>query len=84
MLPGSTDDIPRKLPTQRHPSNRLVIITLICVTFPVELVFLGILRAFGWLRFPILFVLFSIVFFCIAVRVFLFIFTFRIYQHFVP
>ena len=42
-------------------------LTLLCVTFPVELIFLGVLRALGWLHFSILFVLFSILFFCIAV-----------------
>lgn len=44
-------------------------ITLICVTFPVEIIFLAVLRGFGWLHFPLLFVVFSVVFFCIAVSV---------------
>jgi solute carrier family 41 len=42
-------------------------LTLLLVTLPVELIFLGTLRAFGWLRPPLIFVLFSLVFFCIAV-----------------
>jgi len=50
-----------------YPSPRLVLITLLCVTFPVELIFLGLLRALGWLQLPIVFVLFSVLFFCIAV-----------------
>ncbi|EIN07878.1 Mg transporter [Punctularia strigosozonata HHB-11173 SS5] len=53
----------------RQPSPRLVMLTLLLVTFPVELVFLGTLRALGWLRPPVLFVAFSVLFFCIAVSV---------------
>ncbi|TCD68000.1 hypothetical protein EIP91_011669 [Steccherinum ochraceum] len=74
-LPISTDDLVSQKPASRkhHPSSRLVMITLLCVTFPVEVIFMGVLRGFGWLHFPILFVIFSLVFFCIAVVVSLFI-----------
>lgn len=65
-LPTSAEDLSRQS-SRPQPSPRLVMITLLCVTFPVELVFLGTLRALGWLRLPILFVIFSIVFFCVAV-----------------
>ncbi|KAH8100273.1 Mg transporter [Cristinia sonorae] len=67
-LPTSSDDFTQK-PPSHQPSSKLVMITLLCVTFPVEIIFLGVLRAFGWLKFPILFVIFSVVFFCIAVVV---------------
>lgn len=42
-------------------------ITLLCVTFPIEIAFLATLRALGWLRVPVIFLIFSLMFFCIAV-----------------
>ncbi|KAF9265966.1 hypothetical protein L218DRAFT_956933 [Marasmius fiardii PR-910] len=51
------------------PSPKLVTITLLLITLPVELVFLSILRGLGWLRLPIFFVLFSVGFFCVAVLI---------------
>ncbi|KAI0078969.1 hypothetical protein K474DRAFT_1738766 [Panus rudis PR-1116 ss-1] len=66
-LPVSTDDFAEQKHPKHNPSSKLVMITLLCVTFPVELVFLSVLRALGWLHFPLTFVLFSILFFCIAV-----------------
>ena len=41
--------------------------TLLVVTLPVEVIFLGVLNAFGWLNLHVLFVAFSIMFFCCAV-----------------
>jgi len=64
-LPVSTDDLSK--PSRPAPSSRLVIITLLCITFPVELIFLGVLSALGWLRLPIVFLVFSVLFFCVAV-----------------
>jgi solute carrier family 41 len=43
-------------------------LTLLLITLPVEVVFLGILDGLEWLKLPILFVGFAIVFFCCAVR----------------
>ncbi|KAJ7491040.1 Mg transporter [Mycena latifolia] len=50
-----------------EPSPRLVMITLLIVTLPVEIIFLSILAGLGWLRLPLAFVALSVVFFCIAV-----------------
>lgn len=43
-------------------------LTLVLVTFPIEVAFLATLRAVGWLRVPIIFLILSVAFFCIAVR----------------
>ncbi|EGN96398.1 hypothetical protein SERLA73DRAFT_186115 [Serpula lacrymans var. lacrymans S7.3] len=51
----------------KEPSPRLVMLTLLLVTLPIEVAFLSTLRALGWLRLPIIFALFSVVFFCCAV-----------------
>jgi len=51
----------------REPSPLLSMITLLIITIPVEIIFLSILNALGWLKLPILFTLFSIVFFGCAV-----------------
>ncbi|KZT18819.1 hypothetical protein NEOLEDRAFT_1142857 [Neolentinus lepideus HHB14362 ss-1] len=51
-----------------EPSARLVMITLLLVTLPVELIFLGILHGLGWLQLPILFVISAVIFFCCAVH----------------
>lgn len=56
-----------------EPSARMVMITLILVTIPVEIIFLSILRLLGWLTLPFVFVAFSVVFFCCAVTASLFI-----------
>lgn len=42
--------------------------TLLFITIPIEVIFLAILRLFGWLQTPFLFVALSILFFCCAVR----------------
>lgn len=51
----------------KQPTPRLVMITLLLVTLPVELIFLAALRVLGWLHLPFLFVAFSMVFFCVCV-----------------
>jgi solute carrier family 41 len=63
----------KPLPGTREASPRLVMITLMIVTLPVEVIFLSILRALGWLRMPFTFVAFSLLFFCCAVAASLFI-----------
>ncbi|KAJ3521405.1 hypothetical protein NMY22_g12334 [Coprinellus aureogranulatus] len=50
-----------------EPSRKLVMITLLLITIPVEIIFLTILNAFGWLKIHIFFILFSVLFFCCAV-----------------
>ncbi|CAA7260901.1 unnamed protein product [Cyclocybe aegerita] len=50
-----------------EPSPLLTMITLLVITIPVEMIFLSILNALDWLNLPILFVAFSILFFCVAV-----------------
>jgi cation transporter-like permease len=49
------------------PNPNLVMITLLLVTIPVEVIFLATLHWLGWLRLPILFAVFSVIFFCCAV-----------------
>ncbi|KAI0699660.1 hypothetical protein BC835DRAFT_1405045 [Cytidiella melzeri] len=65
----SADDLsaPKTLPSEPPPSSRLVMITLCCVTFPIEIAFLATLRALGWLRVPFIFLASSLLFFVIAV-----------------
>ncbi|CAK5279184.1 unnamed protein product [Mycena citricolor] len=54
-------------PARREPSTKVVMLVLLLVTIPVEMIFLGILAGLNWLRPPVMFVAFSIVFFCTAV-----------------
>ncbi|KAK2460686.1 hypothetical protein APHAL10511_007156 [Amanita phalloides] len=54
-------------------SPRLAMITLLLVTLPVEIVFLSILQALGWLHPSFIFATFSVFFFCCAVLASLFI-----------
>ena len=56
-----------KPPGPPSPSPRLVMVTLLCITFPIEVAFLSTLGAIGWLRVPFIFMVFSLSFFCIAV-----------------
>ncbi|OJA11197.1 hypothetical protein AZE42_06241 [Rhizopogon vesiculosus] len=79
-LPGSVGSIfVSRLSTALHaasantalhksdPSPRLVMITLILITIPIEILFLCTLRALGWLKLPIIFAILSVLFFCCAV-----------------
>lgn len=66
---ASTESVHRT-PPAHQPSPRLVMITLIFVTLPIEVAFLATLRALGWLTLPVIFLLFSLMFFCVAVRKF--------------
>ncbi|KAJ3524688.1 hypothetical protein NM688_g8519 [Phlebia brevispora] len=49
LMPTSQDDLD-KPPSPPSPSPKLVMITLICVTFPIEVAFLATLRTLGWLH----------------------------------
>ncbi|KAG6897870.1 hypothetical protein C0992_009668 [Termitomyces sp. T32_za158] len=49
-----------------EPSTRVVMITLALIALPVDILFLCVLRALGWLRLPFTFVFFSVVFFFCA------------------
>ncbi|KAF8643554.1 hypothetical protein AX16_008942 [Volvariella volvacea WC 439] len=64
-----------KMRAEQHPepSAKLVMITLLIITIPVEIIFLSILRLFGWLGAPFTFVVLSVLFFCCAVLVSFFI-----------
>ncbi|KAF5343539.1 hypothetical protein D9758_012934 [Tetrapyrgos nigripes] len=52
---------------KQEPSTMLVMVTLMVITLPVEIIFLAMLRGFGWLRLPFMFVASSVLFFCCAV-----------------
>ncbi|KAL1742222.1 Mg transporter [Schizophyllum fasciatum] len=64
---------PSALATKMPPPPLTVALTLLIITLPVELVFLTVVRGLGWLQLPILFVGSSVVFFCMAVAISLFI-----------
>ena len=54
---------------KHHPKPRLVLTTLVVVSLPIEMVFLGCVVAFGWIHLPFLFMVLKILFFLIAVRI---------------
>ena len=45
------------------------------VTLPVEIIFLTILHALGWLKLPFIFIAFVTLFFCCAVSLFFVVFA---------
>ena len=53
---------------KHHPTPRLVLMTLVAVSLPVEIIFLVCVVAFGWIHLPFLFMVLQIGFFLIAVR----------------
>ena len=61
-------DIEPKHDERHHPSTRLTLLTLIAVSVPVEMAFLGCVTAVGWINLPFVFVALQIAFFLIAVR----------------
>jgi len=69
----STVSIQKWTDDKSQPSSRLVMIILSTVTFPIAIAFLAILCAVGWLKVPILFIVFFVVFFSVAVVASLFI-----------
>lgn len=62
-----TQSLTLSAPPKHTPSARLVGLTLLFVTFPIELLFLAAIRALGWLHLPFGFLALSVVFFCVAV-----------------
>ncbi|GJE88039.1 magnesium transporter [Phanerochaete sordida] len=66
-LPCASADVFPKAPAMPSSEIRIVMLTLPCVTFPIEVAFLVTLRAVGWLRVTVFFLIVSIGFFCIAV-----------------
>ncbi|KAJ7063623.1 Mg transporter [Mycena amicta] len=54
-------------PKPKPPSDRVVMLTLLAVTVPIEVIFLAVLSSLGWLHLPLLFGVFSVIFFCVAV-----------------
>jgi len=59
--------------TSTDPSSNLVMMTLIAITIPVEIIFLSVLHVLGWLSSPLVFIIFSIIFFCCAVTLSLYV-----------
>jgi len=59
-------------PRSKEASPLLVMITLMIITLPVEVIFLSMLRALGWLKLPFVFVASSVLFFCCAVSCIMF------------
>ncbi|KAH9842512.1 uncharacterized protein C8Q71DRAFT_733161 [Rhodofomes roseus] len=62
ILPSSADH-------KVHPSPHLVMTTLLVVGFPIQLVFLVFIYAFGWIHLPFIFVVLEILFYCTAVAI---------------
>ncbi|RDX52887.1 hypothetical protein OH76DRAFT_1470326 [Lentinus brumalis] len=52
-----------------HPTPRLVLMTLIVVSLPVEIIFLVCVVAFGWIHLPFLFMSIQIGFFLVAITI---------------
>ena len=52
---------------KEHPKPRLVMMTLIAVSLPVEIIFLICVIAFGWIHLPFLFMVIQVLFFLVAV-----------------
>lgn len=66
-LPSTSTDTFVESSSRQAAHSRLVKLTLLAVTFPIEVAFLVTLRAVGWLRVPFVFLIVSVVFFGIAV-----------------
>ncbi|KAI6021975.1 hypothetical protein EDC04DRAFT_2937552 [Pisolithus marmoratus] len=58
---------------RKEPSKKLVMITLLLITIPMEIIFLATLCTFGWLKLSILFAILSVLLFCCVVTISLFI-----------
>ncbi|KAI0628786.1 hypothetical protein C8Q77DRAFT_339917 [Trametes polyzona] len=54
---------------KHHPSPRLVMITLIAVSVPVEIAFLTTVHLLGWIKLPFIFIVLQVLFFLIAVTI---------------
>ncbi|XP_006458665.1 hypothetical protein AGABI2DRAFT_217440 [Agaricus bisporus var. bisporus H97] len=58
-----------QLSEAQSPSPKVVTLTLLAITLPIEIFFLTTLRGIGWLKVPYLFIAFSVLFFCTAVTI---------------
>ncbi|KAF7290467.1 Mg transporter [Mycena kentingensis (nom. inval.)] len=63
----SAESDPTSKPPPAQPSERVVMLTLLFITIPVEVIFLALLTGFGWLQLQITFAFFALLFFGIAV-----------------
>ncbi|KAI0355089.1 hypothetical protein OH77DRAFT_1425148 [Trametes cingulata] len=54
---------------KHHPSPRLVMITLIAVSVPIEIIFLSTVHLIGWIHLPFIFIVLQVLFFLIAVTI---------------
>ncbi|KAI0823908.1 hypothetical protein BC628DRAFT_1323965 [Trametes gibbosa] len=54
---------------KHHPSPRLVMLTLIGVSIPVEIAFLATVHLLGWIKLPFIFIVLQVVFFLIAITI---------------
>ena len=69
-LPSTAADTDLDVPKSAvppYPSPRLVVTTLLLVSLPIEILFLALVHAFGWLGLPFIFMLFQVLFFCLTV-----------------
>ncbi|KAM5542758.1 hypothetical protein V8D89_003719 [Ganoderma adspersum] len=57
------------LPEKHNPKPRLVMLTLILVSIPVEIIFLGCVIGFGWIHLPFLFIVLKVMFFLVAITI---------------
>ncbi|CDO71876.1 hypothetical protein BN946_scf184940.g23 [Trametes cinnabarina] len=54
---------------KHHPSPRLVMMTLIAVSLPVEIIFLTAVSLLGWIHLPLLFIVLQVLFFLVAITI---------------
>ncbi|KAI0657206.1 hypothetical protein C8Q70DRAFT_920207 [Cubamyces menziesii] len=54
---------------KEHPSPRLVMITLVIVSLPVEIIFLTAVHFLGWIHLPFIFIVLQVLFFLIAITI---------------
>ncbi|KAL7282933.1 hypothetical protein ACG7TL_002351 [Trametes sanguinea] len=54
---------------KHHPSPRLVMITLIAVSLPIEIIFLTAVSLLGWIHLPLLFIVLQVLFFLVAITI---------------
>ncbi|OJT13033.1 Solute carrier family 41 member 2 [Trametes pubescens] len=54
---------------KHHPSPRLVMVTLIAVSIPIEIAFLTTVHLLGWIKLPFLFIVLQVLFFLIAITI---------------
>ncbi|KAI1791516.1 hypothetical protein LXA43DRAFT_1010590 [Ganoderma leucocontextum] len=57
------------LQEKHYPKPRLVMLTLIVVSIPVEVIFLACVIGFGWIHLPFLFIALKVMFFLVAITI---------------